>query len=260
MKRFGPGRIWLAAAGVAMGMLISSSAPASVLSRGFRSDDGTAAAPACGAATDGDLPSSLPANYGYRYCGYHWASWPITFTVDPVPPGLDNIKINSAEFKAAAMAAADAWNKAWPGPRKPFVYNASSPNHVRFASLATGKVGSYSMLFAAPKVYNQATITLNQNLKWKSASLEEQVYGERYTWGLCVSPLQGACDWYDAQNALTHEFGHVLGLEHPDEDCTVPSANMTVTMFACAFKTETDKRSLDPADVLGLWRVAELYG
>ncbi|MCC6624729.1 MAG: matrixin family metalloprotease [Deltaproteobacteria bacterium] len=53
-----------------------------------------------------------------------------------------------------------------------------------------------------------------------------------------------AADRYDLASTLTHELGHVLGLDHSD----VAAA----TMARSADPGECDKRSLDPDDVAGI--------
>lgn len=54
----------------------------------------------------------------------------------------------------------------------------------------------------------------------------------------------------DYQNIATHEFGHALGLWHPDDSCTEE------TMYRYANYGETKKRTLGVGDVKG---VQELY-
>jgi len=54
----------------------------------------------------------------------------------------------------------------------------------------------------------------------------------------------------DYQNVATHEFGHSLGLGHPDDSCTEE------TMYRFVAFNETKKRTLESGDVAG---VNELY-
>ena len=84
---------------------------------------------------------------------------------------------------------------------------------------------------------------------------------------------QGATGKYDIQNTLTHEMGHILGLDHPcysgdlpdrpidDQanpipDCdpvsALPQSIRDTTMYPYSVPGETDKRSLSPDDIKGL--------
>lgn len=60
----------------------------------------------------------------------------------------------------------------------------------------------------------------------------------------------GATPTMDYQNIATHEFGHALGLGHPDSTCTEE------TMYAYASSGETKKRDLEAGDIAG---INELY-
>lgn len=50
----------------------------------------------------------------------------------------------------------------------------------------------------------------------------------------------------DYQNIATHEFGHALGLGHPDNSCTEE------TMYAYANPGETKKSTLNAGDIAGI--------
>ncbi|MCD6500142.1 MAG: hypothetical protein J7M25_17755 [Deltaproteobacteria bacterium] len=84
---------------------------------------------------------------------------------------------------------------------------------------------------------------------------------------------QGAVGKYDIQNTLTHEMGHILGLDHtcysgdlperpvddqgnPIPDCdplsALPSSIRNTTMYPYSVPGETDKRSLSSDDIKGL--------
>ena len=60
----------------------------------------------------------------------------------------------------------------------------------------------------------------------------------------------GDADKMDYRNIATHEFGHAVGLGHPDDTCTEE------TMFRYAASGETNKSTLNPGDIAG---INELY-
>lgn len=192
--------------------------------------------------------------HGYLYCGFHWASWPVRFGVD-APPALRNIKVSAAQLTNAAKGAADAWNAAWRatgGSPAPFSYSASSPNRVMFGSLPSGVIGRAYLTYSG-KIYTGATVVLNSNLKWIDAGAGDDAGGQ--------VPGLSFGDWHDVQDVLTHELGHVLGLEHPGPGgaCWATDLREGVdaaqTMYGCGYEGETYKRTLDWGDILGVERV-----
>lgn len=89
-----------------------------------------------------------------------------------------------------------------------------------------------------------------------------------FTWGDLVS-MPGTGGRQDLQNAITHEIGHVLGLDHtcydnnprgrpldqnhePIPDCSrldLPESVLNSTMYVSADPGDTTKRSLEPDDL-----------
>jgi hypothetical protein len=72
---------------------------------------------------------------------------------------------------------------------------------------------------------------------------------EVYTFTACTPPAFGCSVQYDVQNTLTHEIGHVLGLDHPPLS---QSGVTETTMYHSAPRGELKKRDLDDDDVDGL--------
>ena len=69
----------------------------------------------------------------------------------------------------------------------------------------------------------------------------DAVFNTDYPWSLA-----GEAGKMDYQNIATHEFGHSLGLGHPDDTCTEE------TMYAFAGFGETKKRTLEAGDAAGV--------
>jgi uncharacterized protein (TIGR03382 family) len=65
----------------------------------------------------------------------------------------------------------------------------------------------------------------------------------------CDPQAPGCTVAFDLENTLTHELGHVLGLDHPPSDA--PGA-FEATMFASASRGDVEKRTLADDDVDGL--------
>ena len=73
----------------------------------------------------------------------------------------------------------------------------------------------------------------------------DAVFNSDYAWS-----ETGEAGKMDYQNIATHEFGHSLGLTHPEDTCTEE------TMYAYGSSGETKKRTLEAGDRAG---VNELY-
>ena len=99
------------------------------------------------------------------------------------------------------------------------------------------------------------------------------VDGGRFKWGDLVAGIGTGTHVEDLQNTLTHEFGHLLGLDHncflagasrhgldnngnPVPDCERASAEIQdATMFAAVAPGDTLRRTLTPDDMAGVCAV-----
>ena len=70
-----------------------------------------------------------------------------------------------------------------------------------------------------------------------------------YNFSACTPPEAGCIVSYDVQNTITHELGHVLGLDHPP---TSQAGASEATMYYSAPRGETKKRDLEADDEEGL--------
>lgn len=70
-----------------------------------------------------------------------------------------------------------------------------------------------------------------------------------FSFTTCDPGAPGCQVVFDLENTLTHELGHVVGLDHPPNDA--PNA-FEATMFASASETDTEKRTLADDDIAGL--------
>jgi len=101
----------------------------------------------------------------------------------------------------------------------------------------------------------------------KDADVEVNAY--HFNWAdLVAHPELEGTSYHDLQNAVTHEMGHVIGLDHtcflqppapldqngnPIPDCASASPDvLATTMFPSANPGDTDKRTLAPDDLQGL--------
>ena len=116
-------------------------------------------------------------------------------------------------------------------------------NEVEFKNLGPSNTIAYTIvwgIFYGPPEQREL-------LEW------DVVFNSAYSYGDAGPTNEeglGDIDIMDYQNIATHEFGHALGLGHPNDNCTEE------TMYRFADYGETKKRTLGEGDVAG---VNELY-
>jgi hypothetical protein len=169
--------------------------------------------------------------HAYSFTGPVWQTKTVTYYINPTNAGLD-----ATDVIAAVQAAAAAWN------------GTGANIQLQYGGLTSG-----------------STLQSNNNNEIFFSPAPSSLIADTYWWGDCcghfvdidTSFYMGSmtlfagstgCDpslnAYYLQDAMTHEFGHMLGLWHS----TVPTATMYPNMDRCT----TEWRTLDPDDINGI--------
>lgn len=218
--------------------------------------------------------------HAYRACGEHWLIDRLPVVVHVNQYGVHDGVTNS-DILSAANIAAVSWDTvshvAGTGPRPrecrssrvictvtdgtATMSSSDGISSVMWGSL--GPQGSIGLAYVASAagVISDVDVVLNSDLRWKNDTVSPAGEASGALGGLC--PLPAFCPRvFDLQSILTHEFGHILGLDdlNPgDTSCFASDLedvpDYTQTMYACYFPGSTSKRTLEAGDVAGLNRV-----
>ena len=196
------------------------------------------------------------------------------------------------EIDAATAAAASAWSssgdpctylsisvtpsmatppRAVNDHRNAIIFRKSSWCELQSDGTCSADIGAYDPSALAVT----SVVASKQTGQIRDADIE--INGFHHPWGdLVAHPELFAADprTQDLQNALTHEMGHLIGLDHtcvpagtlprptdnlgnPVPDCSTASADVqATTMFPSAQAGDTEKRTLAPDDQQA---VCEIY-
>ncbi len=183
-----------------------------------------------------DKPKGQGGASCYKLLGVKWKSLPVSYVINPTNPDLLEGSVVSA-----ISASAETWDDAITSELIDDTFTVDNSamygvqnfeNVVAFGDYPQeGVIGVTSVWYTRRgKQIVEFDILLDIDFNWS---------------------LSGEAGKMDLQNIATHEFGHALGLGHPDNTCTEE------TMYAYSDYGEDKKRILEPADIEGLQK---MYG
>ncbi len=131
----------------------------------------------------------------------------------------------SASWNAAAKTALDAWNPHMERAKFTAVIDSTVP-------VASGN-GLNNVIFSDSifgRAFGDSVLAVNLILRLGSRRTEaDTVFNTRYTWDSYRGPLRPGTNTAEFMRVAIHEFGHAIGLGHPDQDGQIVPAIMNST-------------------------------
>jgi hypothetical protein len=238
-------------------------------------------------------PISCSLAQGFKWCDVHWrwADLPVAVyaNTSSLPVG-----VSGAQLTQAVQGAVEAWELPativpltptsgdCPAGTKVLCYKGTISSGkavdgktvVMFGSTAGSSIGETRWCFAGSgcpasgtQLKDADVILEASGVSWHQATPAEVVVGELggpfgpYRCSVITCP-----GWYDLQSIVTHELGHVLGLDEAEgffTGCGSTSSgewaadltdvvNFMQTMYPCQWKGLTNRRTIDVGDLAGL--------
>lgn len=161
-----------------------------------------------------------------------WFTAPVKFMINPEGKhGLD-----PSEAESAIQKAAEEWDCTKYGGYLYYDYSGTSK-----ITAATHDDGEQVVSFADTWTDDPDLLALTYVWSAEGGEIihfDMRINSHHYNW-----TTDGAGETHDLQNAMTHEFGHALGLSHSEE--------LESSMAATAFPGEITKRDLHQDDIEG---------
>jgi hypothetical protein len=153
-----------------------------------------------------------------------WPDGDITMHLQ-LGPLNGSLSDGSASWNAAARAAFDLWNP--------------HMNRVKFATVADSSAavgdgnGFNNVVFSSTifgRAYGDSVLAVTTHWRVGSRRVEADVlFNTKYTWDSYRGPLRSGVNTAEFTRVAIHEFGHALGLGHPDQDGQNVAAIMNST-------------------------------
>ncbi len=159
----------------------------------------------------------LSPAHAYVMDSRRWDSGAITMHLNldtaPLPRALAD---GSTSWGQVAQQALSEWNAVISRAQFVAVQNSSAP---------VGRQNGVNNVFFSPTVYGEAwgsgvvglTITIMQGSGNARRAESDVLFNSNAPMDSYRGPLGSAGPWYDFKRLALHEFGHVLGLGHPDD-------------------------------------------
>lgn len=174
----------------------------------------------------------------YDLLGVKWKSLPVDYVINPTGSGL------SAEFVTTAIStAAETWDAATPSELFNDTYTVNYTAQYGVQNYEnTIAFGDY------PESDVIGVTSIWYTRRGRRIVEFDILFDTDFTWGDATVNLTVM----DLQNIAVHELGHGAGL-----DDIYTSSCAEVTMYGYSTEGETEKRTLEPADIAG---IQKLYG